>query len=254
MTGSAPLQSRGSGDFVNVKVDVAPVLAVLRESPKIVYFRARDYLFQVLLQHRKLWLGIKGNKFGRGGGGKGEPIRVRQINDGKGPAQPNDVAYVVSPSEKRVPSTEAAVTMLGRLSADIFTGNVILPIHEFGTDIASSTWMAIPVKTRPGSPARWKAKYPDRRLRALPSKINNNVPLYEVSDVRARGRSKKGEQPATKERLRLRFILTKRVDMKPTLHLYDTWDSGIKERDELWAAAASKMQSDWEKNDPRDRT
>lgn len=254
MTGQAPLQSRGSGDFVNVTVDVAPVLSVLREAPKIVYFRARDFMFQILLQHRNQWLAIKGNKFGRGGGGKGEPIRVRQINDGKGPALPNDVAYAISPSEKRAPSPEAAATMLGKLSADIFTGNVILPIHEFGEDIASANYMAVPVKTRPGSPARWRAKYPDRRLRALPSKINNNVPLYEVSDVRARGRVKKGEQPVTRERLRLRFILTKRVDMKPTLHLYDTWDVGYAERDKLWAAAASKMQSDWEKNDPRDRS
>lgn len=252
---SALLRTVGNNDAIRLTVDARGAAAVLQAAPKIVYFRVRDYLFQILLQHRKLWLQIKGNKFGRGTTGEtGSPIRVRQINDGGGPARPNDVAYAVSPSDKRAPSSAGARDLLGRLSAEIYTGNVVLPIHEFGTDINSTRWMSVPVKTRPSSPARWKAKYPNKELLALPSKRDAKVLLYEKQKSRAkRGRPKKGEAPAFKERLRLRFILTKTVDMQPTLRLYDTWEQLAAEREKAWGATADKMQTDFLKNDPRDR-
>jgi hypothetical protein len=109
------------------------------------------------------------------------------------------------------------------------------------------------VKTRPSSPARWRAKYPNKTLVALPSKRDDKVLLYEKNRVRARGRPKKGEQPTFTERLRLRFVLTKKVDMKPTLKLYDTWQQLAGERDKVWAETADKMLQDFAKDDPRDR-
>lgn len=248
------LRTVGNNDAIRLTVDARGAAAVLQAAPKIAYFRIRDYLFQILLQHRKLWLQVKGNKFGRGTGETGSPIRVRQINDGGGPARPNDVAYNVSPSDKRAPSSAGARDLLGRLSAEIYTGNVVLPIHEFGTDINSVRWMSVPVKTRPSSPARWRAKYPNKDLLALPSKRDGKVLLYEKTKKRAtRGRPRKGAAPDFKERLRLRFILTKTVDMKPTLRLYDTWEQLAAEREKAWGATADKMQADFAKNDPRDR-
>lgn len=251
---TAPVISSGAGDYVRVRIDATGALRVLQAAPKIAYFRVRDYLFQILLQHRKLWLEIKGNKFGRGTGESGSSIRVRQINDGNGAALPNDVAYVVSPSDKRAPSTQQAGAMLRALQAEIYTGNVILPIHEFGRDIASQRWMALAVKTRPSTPKRWREKYPNRQLKLLPSKRGDGkMLLYEVQRVGRRGRPKKGEPAPVTERLKLRFILTKFVDMRPTLKLYDTWDSLAQARDKAWAQTADKMQLDFAKNDPRNR-
>lgn len=249
---SAIFRTSGSNDFVSIRIDTSQVEKVLGNAPKIAFFWLREYLFGALQQHRKAWLAEKGNKFGRGSGEIGGPIRVRQINDKGGPPGPVDVAYQVHPRERRAQSPADASRLLGQVGADIFTGNVILPIHQEGRDIASPRFMSIAVKTRPTTPARWRAKYPGKTLRALPSKRDGKVLLYEVQQVKKRGRTKKGETPATTERLRLRFLLTKFVDMKPTLKLYESWDGLSADRDAHWRTMADRMLRDFERGDARD--
>jgi len=224
----------------------------LRAAPKIAYFRIRDFLFRSVLEHRKRWLAKKGLAFGRGDGRIGGPIRVRQINDGLGDVGPVDVAYQVTPKQKRAESPAQASQLLPQLVAEIFTGNLVLPIHQEGRAIDTTEFMAIPVRTRPGSVKKWREQNPGKTLITLPSKRDNKLLLYERTIVRGRGRPKKGEAPKTKERLRLRFLLTKHVGMKPTLQLYETWDEQVPFRDAAWKEAADKMQADLVKGDPRD--
>ncbi len=114
--------------------------------------------------------------------------------------------------------------------------------------------LVIPIKTRPNTPKRWLEKNPGKRLEFRPSKRHDGTGvLYEVTKVRGRGRPKKGHTlPALRERLRLRFVLQRFIDMKPTLGMYATWDDLAGERDQLFRNAAEKMQQQLQRGDPRD--
>jgi hypothetical protein len=163
------------------------------------------------------------------------------------------VRYQVEPREKRQPTSAAAARALDNMRAAVETDNTILPVHEFGTDIRSQREMFVPVKTRPGAFGKWRAAHPGAKLLLLPSKRGAGTRLlYEVQRARrGPGRPKKDAPPAG-ERLRLRWILTRAVTMRPTLKLYESWDLLAGQRDALWRETADKMIRDAANPDPRD--
>lgn len=251
MTSTNGLLATGDDRSLRVTVDTRAVEDALRLMPKAAYFRLRDYLGTSFTRFRTTWLRSVGVKFGRGR--SDDAIRVLAVNAKKGPPGPKEVAFQVSPEDRRASTPQAAAQMLGRLSAEAYTGNVVLGVHEFGDDIRSSSLMSVPVKTRPGRIDKWKQKYPGRTLRLLPSKKDpRTMALYEVLKKRPRGRPRKGAPVVSQERLRLRWILTRFVDMKPTLRLYQTWDQTTAERSDLFAKFATSLQQDLQRRDPRD--
>lgn len=216
--------STGNDRFLQVTIDLAQFEKQMKRAPSVVYFRMRDYLGATFGKHRQQWLQAKGTRFGRGGAG-GRAIRVFKINEGPETPADNEVAYHVRPVAQRLQDASAASRGLHDLKAEAFTGNQVLPVHEFGTDINSSRFMAVPIKTRPKTPKAWLAANPDKRLVWRPSKTKpGTLVVYEVQRKRGRGRPKKGEAPKIQEKLRLRFIWTRFVDMKPTLRMYESWD------------------------------
>jgi len=238
-------------ETVTFKVEADSVRRVIAGAPKIAYFWTRDFLGRSFGQHRIKWLRSKSTKFGRGAeNSKG--IRVSQVNEGgTGALQPNEVRYSVFPPEKRQPTAAAASRALDTMTAEVATDNRILPVHQFGTDIRSMRAMFIPVKTRPGSFAAWRAAHPSAKLLFLPSKRDDKRLVYEVTRRRGRGRPRKDAPPAP-EKMRLRWILSKFVSMKPTLKLYESWDGMASTRDTLWRETADKMIADLNRADPRD--
>jgi hypothetical protein len=52
--------------------------------------------------------------------------------------------------------------------------------------------------------------------------------------------------------LKLRWTIRQHVDMRPTLKFYSSWEGQRGARDALWGAAASKMERDLARKDPRD--
>ena len=110
----------------SVVVDFSAVSRLINAIPKVSLYRFRSYFFQCLLELRKHWLGLKSNKFGRGGGGAGEPIGVSQIQSERETAKPNEVLYVIKPDERRAATREAALALISKMRADIFTGNAAL--------------------------------------------------------------------------------------------------------------------------------
>lgn len=248
-----PLVITGGTDrSITFKIDTTQVRAIMAGLPKVAYFWTRDFLGRSFGQHRAKWLSSKSTKFGRGTEG-GKSIRVSQVNEGSsGALQPNEVRYRVEPREKRQPTSAAAARGLDAMVAAVDTDNMILPVHEFGGTIRSQREMFVPVKTRPGSFGKWRAAHPSAKLLLLPSKRGGgNRLIYEAQRRRAgRGRPPKDAPPAA-ERLRLRWILTRSVTMRPTLKLYDSWDQLASQRDANWREAADKMIRDAAKGDPR---
>ena len=193
----------------------------------------------------------------------GQLIRVPPLGDlpdpaakpGRRPPREEDVVYRVQPREQRVGTVAEAVAGLRSMQAEAFAGSVVLRVHEFGEDVRSRNgFMAVPIKTRPKTPEKWQAKNPDKRLEFRPSKkFPGEGVLYEVTKTRGRGRPRKGETAsAVRERFRLRFVLKRVVDMKPTLGFYRTWDELSQQRDVLWRGAADRMEKQLQELNPRD--
>jgi hypothetical protein len=251
MTQGAPVQTVGNDNLVRLTVDVNQVVGLLRVMPKVGYFWLRNFFGAALGQHRKHWLGIKGTKFGRGRTG----IRVGAVNDKKATGGPLSIAYRVRPEAPRAESAADGIAKLNSLEAEVFTGSTALQVHQFGEDVRSKRFMAIAVKTRPTTPARWQAKYPNKQLVFRPSqKDANTALLYELTRLRGRGRPRKdGKGNTVREQLRMRFLLTKFVDMKPTLKLFEAWEQLAGKRDQQWAATASRIAADVATADARDR-
>lgn len=234
-----------AGQPVTLTIDAQPVQEMLQQAPRLTYFWLHAYLREIAKRHRLSWLRSKGTRFGRvSEGGRG--IVVSRVNEGNVPPRDNEVSYQVTPKEQRQPTAAAAVEALRTLRADIFTGNKVLPVHEFGTDINSDSWMVVPYRTRPGDIHRWKARNPGVKLTTLPSKRDNKLLVYEVQQRRRRGRLPRGwKGPApTFPKLRLRFVLTKHVDMKPTLRMYSSWDGLQGERDTVFSQFVTRLAQD----------
>lgn len=243
---TAAVLSTGNDRFLRVSVDMREFEKQMRRAPSVVYFRMRDFLGATFGRHRAQWLRNKGTRFGRGDS-SGRAIRVYRINEGPATPRDNEVAYHIRPTEQRLQDPSAARAGLSRLVAEAFTGNAVLPVHEFGEDIRSSRFMAVPVKTRPKTPKKWLEANPDKRLVWRPSKTRpGELVVYEVQRKRGRGRPRKGEPPRVQERLRLRFIWTRFVDMKPTLRMYSTWDELAGYRSDRFRFAADAIVRDIE--------
>lgn len=254
MTEGAPLVAVGDERSLQVTIDAEAVSRVLARSPKIAHFWLQGFLHRCFVLHRLEWLRRKGTKFGRGGDG-GRAIRVHPVNEGPATPGDTDVVYRVHPREQKAATVQQAIQGLQSMQAEAFAGSVVLRVHEFGEDIrAKRKYLAVPVRTRPKSPAAWLRKYPGKRLELRPSKkFPGEGALYEVTKVGARGRPRKdGSLPKLRERLRLRFVLKRLVDMKPTLHFYDSWEQMRAQRDQLWRGAASRMEQQLQRADPRD--
>jgi hypothetical protein len=258
VTGAAPFTATGTDRSVSVAVDFAEIQAVMDRAPKIVHFWVRGFLELSFIRHRLEWLRRKGTRFGRrSDSSTGNAVRVYPVNAGPAAPKPSDVIYRVDPKEQRAPSVQAAIAGLKTMRAEAFAGSLVLRVHEFGEDVRAGKrrrFLAVPIKTRPGSPAEWVKKNPGKKLELRPSKkFPGEGALYEITKVRGRGRPRKGQTlPVLKEKLRLRFVLKRIVDMKPTLHFYDTWGQMKEQRDQLWRGAADKMAAQLQKGDPRD--
>lgn len=237
-----PTNSVGDDRFLRVTIDAEPVSEVLSRAPGVAYFWLRKFLFGAFVDHRLTWLRAKGTKFGRRGGADSKAIKVWPINQGPVPPGPADVVYQVQPAPERVASAAEAATQLPQLAAEAFTGNEVLPTHEFGADITSKgKLLAIPIKTQPGSLRLWREQHPGAKLRILPSKRDNKLLVFEVLSVRPRGRPRKDAPPVPKTRLRLRWLLTREITLRPTLRMYETWDGLKARRDDFFAHYATRM-------------
>ncbi len=250
MTGPAPFTATGNDQALQIRVDLGDVPVVMRLAPKIAHFWLQGFLFASFRNHRVGWLRAKGTKFGRGDGG----IKVHPVNEAPATVTELDVVYRVHPKNQKAGSVEEAQRGLQSMEAEAFAGSVALRVHEFGEDVRSSRkWMAIAVKTRPKTPEKWRAKFPNKRLELRPSKkFPGESVLYEVTKVRGRGRPRRGQVAATKERLTLRFLLKRVVEMNPTLRMYASWDAMKEMRDQLWSGAANRMIKQLQEGDPRD--
>lgn len=246
--------TRGDLQFT---IDFGDVLIVFQEAPKIAHYWLHGFFFDTFLQHRLHWLRRKKTSFGRGSDDpNNKATKVWKINEGPDSPRDQDVLYRVRPANRRAASVEEARRGLQEMSAEASAGGVVLPVHEFGEDIDSKgKLLAVPIKTRPKTVRKWMQKFPNKRLEYRPSKkFPGEGVLYEITKVRGRpGRPRKGETlPKLREKLRLRFVLKRMLDMHPTLRMYATWDELASSRDTYWKGAVDKMHKQLQAGDPRD--
>lgn len=247
----------GQANVLQFSIDLGDVQLVLEGAPKIAHFWLHGFFFDSFLAHRLTWLRSKKTSFGRGSDDPtNKATKVWEINKGPETPRDQDVIYRVRPENRRAATVQEARQGLADMSAEASAGGVVLPVHEFGTDIfAKEKLLAVPIKTRPKTVKKWRERFPNKRLVWRPSKKHpGEGVLYEVSKVRGRrGRPRKGEtMPKLREKLRLRFVLKRMLDMHPTLRLYATWDGLAGRRDAYWRTAVSKMHAQLQKGDPRD--
>lgn len=238
------------------RLDTHDLEKAFDRAPVMSYFWLRDFFFRLTVGHRIAWLRGKGTAFGRRGDDpSSRAIKVWKVNEGPDSPESQDVTFEVRPKLRKMTDVAAAVAGLNQLSAVHATGSSVLRVHETGEDIRSPEWMAIPIKTRPGSPEKWRAKNPGKTLVARPSRRTpGKILLYERIRTQRRGRPSKNKAKvagrrrrggrATRDQLRLRFILTKFIEMDPTLHFYDSWDQQVADRDRLFSEAADKIVRD----------
>lgn len=240
--------SSGGSDLLQVSIDTKGLETQMARAPVTVYFWLRNYLGSAFGKHRQQWLRDKGTKFGRGGAGS-KATKVWPVNEGPASPQPQDVTYSVLPRDVRVSERDAAKG-LRSLAGEAQAGSLVLRVHEFGQTI-SGKLMALPVRTRPGSPAAWRKANPSKTLVAKPGR-GGQVLLYERTRKPGRGRAKpsadgKPSKRRQTEKLRLRFILTRRVTNRATLHMYDTWRKLKAYRDQQWKRALDRIEADFNK-------
>lgn len=265
---SVLVQTVGTATRLQFRVNAEPVRLVLAGMPKVAYFWIRDFLGRSLVRHRVSWLASKVTRFGRASG-SGKGIRVPQVNEASGPLHPQEVRYTVEPAERRMPTSKQARAGLEVMRAEVATGNLILQLHQFGGDIRSARPMFLPTRgTRPGDFQEWRRANPDKQLRFLPSKRGDGKTLVYELQHKARIRSLNRSQAAALggrlapaptgtgtlrwQKLKLRWVLTTHVRMRPTLRLYESWEQLANERDKAWSQAADKMIADLRRADPRD--
>ncbi len=249
----------GDGAF-RVTIDTTAAELSILAAPMICYFRMRDYFKFMLIRHRAYWLSTKSGGFGRGGGDAGEPIGVSRVQSEREVSKPNEVIYVIKPEAKRASSPREAEILLNRMAATINTGNLVLEVHEEGKDIKTPNLMAIPVRTGLGKAGRGQKVTPDNWRKANPGKVltlrkgkRGMMFLYEVVPVFSRANKRKGiEKQHIQDRLRMRFVLTRKVEMDPTLRFYESWDSLENYRQQQWQAMMGKIDADFRKADYRD--
>ena len=257
--GTVPLIATGDDRTLSVTVDARVVSMVVARAPKVAHFWLHGFLEKSLRDHRVEWLRSKGTKFGRRGkDGNSKAIKVHRINEGPDAPRDDDVIYNVSPKNQKTTSVAQAVAGLQAMGAEAFAGSTVLRVHEFGEDIRTTgKLMAVSVaNSRPKSPKAWQARYPGKKLVFRPSKKNPGEGLlFEATTKRQRGRGRprKGAPiAALREQLKLRWVLKRFVDMKPTLNFYGMWGALQPKREQLWRGAAQRMEAQLQQGNPRD--
>lgn len=216
--------------------------------PSTVYYWLRGFLGGSFINHRTYWLKAKGTKFGRGGANS-RATKVFRLNESKGTPKPNHVVYSVTPEAKRERDPARAAQALNELQGSAFAGSQVLEVHQSGRDIKTSEWMAIALRTRPKSPKLWRTKYPQKPLLTLRDKRNpNRMFLVErvrkLAPRRAGTKPIKGKRRVLRDTLVRRFLLVRRVDMKPTLNFYQSWDAQAGDRAREFANISTRILKD----------
>jgi hypothetical protein len=208
------------------------VQEVFKNAPRSAYRHLREYLYQVWSDHRKQWRNIRAVKFTP----KGRGVKVYKVGE-SGPTYRRTVHYDL-PKDRRARSLSDAIKKLQNFSpSEIRTGSDVLEHHQDGGTVSSrGKRMPIPIRTRPADPREWRAQYPNKRLRFLKGRNGNGLVFEETRPAR-RGRPAK---------LRLRWVLSRKVRNKPKLRFYETWTQLARIRDRKWALAAEKMITDME--------
>lgn len=237
-----------TGAGIQFRMDTRPIAKAIDAAPSATYYWLRSYLRGAFIGHRDAWLQGKNTRFGRGGENS-RAIRVFRIDEAPaGAPQDNWVVYDVRPRDKRVRDASQARVALGQLQGAAHAGSIVLRVHQFGEDLHSAgKLLSIPIRTRPATPKAWRAKNPGKDLIARAAKNNpNTVLLYEVTRTRGRGRPRKDGTSSAKlvERWRLRFLLRRHIDMRPTLNFYETWQAGAAERDRQFRFVADRILKD----------
>jgi hypothetical protein len=233
---------------VRLTIDTTGVERSIEVAPRTTYYWFRRWLTTAFWEHRKHWLATKKTSFGRGK----DAIKVWGVNKAPaGAVDPKHVVYRIAPIAEKFPTAKLARRALPKLKAEAFGGSVALGVHELGTDISVPNWLAIPMRTRPRSPKTWRAKYPGRVLITREDKDRpDRLWLMEVK--RYRGRRQDGRQPAKGSRRKKvvryklipRFVLVKKLDMKPTLNFIDAWSGLASARQKDFASICSRIASD----------
>jgi hypothetical protein len=244
------VQAGASNGPISFRIDTTRIQKGFEVAPSTSYYWLHGYLLGTLLTHRTRWLAAKSTRFGRGDD-RSKAIKVWRINEAPAGFQQNWVVYKLSPDEKRIPNPSAARAALQALQASAFAGSVALEVHQFGTDIdVGSKWLAIPLRTRPGSPKRWRARNPGKHLVVVPDPISKDR-LYLAERIRYRGRRKRGVVPSdptktkvVRDKLRRRFLLVHRIEMERTLKFYDSWDQQAGERDAQFRKISDRILKD----------
>jgi len=228
----AALQVGDPGTSIRFKLDTRGLEDDFAKAPATAYYWLRGYLGGCFVDHRRYWLANKGTRFGRAGQGS-KATKVFPLNQApEGALRDNWVVYQTNPKQSRV-TPEQAPDALKQLSGSAAAGSLVLQLHQEGGELHSSKWMAIPIRTRPGTPAAWRAANPGKVLIVLadPGRPNR---LFLAERIRRKHH----------DHLRKRFLLVKSVKLKPTLRFYESWDALEQERAKNLAFCADRIQQD----------
>ena len=200
---------------------------VFTEAPRTAYRWLREYVFQAFQSHRQQWRKVRAIKLAspKNGG-----LTISLVGKARKRVSRRSVDYDVNPI-RRASSAKDAVDKLRKFDAEIRTGSEALEGHEFGRTITSNKFMTVPIGTRSDIDT-WKRKNPDKRLVWIPTRSG-----YAVSE----------ESGVRKKKLRLRWILTKKVVHKPKLKFYDTWERLKTLRTRQWKNIVTDMVIDMER-------
>lgn len=234
---------------IDFRVDTKGLEQAFERGPSTVYYWLRGYLGGAFINHRTYWLKAKSTKFGRGGANS-RATRVFRLNEAKGTPRPNHVVYRVTPEAKRERDPARATAALNALQGAAFAGSQVLEVHQHGRDIATSKWMAIAIRTRPKSPKLWRARFPNKKLLTIKDPKNPNR-MYLAERVRKLGPRPEGQKARSprkrrvmRDKLLRRFLLVRRVDMKPTLNFYQSWDAQAGDRTREFASISTRILKD----------
>jgi len=238
----------GATASVHFDLSMAELQETIHLAPVAVYRSVRNFLFFAMADHRARWLAGKSTRFGRASSSS-RAIQVFRINEGPTTPRENHVVYSVLPKERTFPTPEAAADGLAALRAEVFTGNLVLKVHEFGMRIAPGAWMALPQRAKRGvpgwapTPELWHKRNPGKQLVAHALK-DGRILLNQVVEKRGRGRPSASGAPKVTKVLVARFALVRSIQMKPTLHFYANWDQLVAQRATKWKAACDRIQED----------
>lgn len=238
-----------TGQGIDFRVDTKGLDEAFRRGPSTVYYWLRGYLGGAFIAHRTYWLRAKSTKFGRGGANS-RATKVFRLNEATGTPRPNHVVYSVTPTAKRERDPARAAAALQQLQGAAFAGSIVLEVHQQGRDITSPKWMAIALRTRPKTPAAWRAKNPAKRLITIRDAKNPNR-LYLAERQRKLAPRPAGAKATGSKRRRVkrdvlirRFLLLRRVDMRPTLNFYESWASLAGDRAREFSNISNRILQD----------